>query len=247
MAEVAQEMGIDPTSLKLKAGCFGAEMWTEQMRKEIEKRFEIDALNIYGLTEIIGPGVAHECIEKGGLHIFEDHFLVEIVDPDTGEPLPDGKRGELVLTTLTREGMPMLRFKTKDISSIIKEKCPCGRTFAKIERIRGRTDDMLKVRGVMIFPYQIEKAILEVQGVEPHYQIVITRPQYLDELEVMVEMSRESFSDEVKHIENLRKKIEKRIEETVGIRVKVTLVEPKSLPRSEGKAKRVIDKRNLTE
>jgi phenylacetate-CoA ligase len=161
--------------------------------------------------------------------------------------LPDGKRGELVLTTLTREGMPMLRFKTKNITSIIKEKCPCGRTFAKIERIRGRTDDMLKVRGVMIFPYQIEKAILEVQGVEPHYQIVITRPQYLDELEVMVEMSRESFSDEVKHIENLRKKIEKRIEETVGIRVKVTLVEPKSLPRSEGKAKRVIDKRNLTE
>jgi len=247
MAEVAQEMGIDPTSLKLKAGCFGAEMWTEQMRKEIEKRFEIDALNIYGLTEIIGPGVAHECIEKGGLHIFEDHFLVEIVDTDTGEPLPDGKRGELVLTTLTREGMPMLRFRTKDITSIIKEKCPCGRTFARIERIRGRTDDMLKVRGVMIFPYQIEKAILEVQGVEPHYQIVITRPQYLDELEVMVEMSKESFSDEVKHIENLRKKIEKRIEETVGIRVKVTLVEPKSLPRSEGKAKRVIDKRNLSE
>jgi len=247
MAEVAQEMGIDPTSLKLKAGCFGAEMWTEQMRKEIEKRFEIDAFNIYGLTEIIGPGVAHECPEKAGLHIFEDHFLVEIVDTDTGEPLPDGQRGELVLTTLTREGMPMLRFRTKDITSIIKEKCPCGRTFAKIERIRGRTDDMLKVRGVMIFPYQIEKAILEVQGVEPHYQIVITRPQYLDELEVMVEMSRESFSDEVKHIENLRKKIEKRIEETIGIRVKVTLVEPKSLPRSEGKAKRIIDKRNLTE
>jgi len=247
MAEVAQEMGIDPTSLKLKAGCFGAEMWTEQMRKEIEKRFEIDAFNIYGLTEIIGPGVAHECTEKAGLHIFEDHFLVEIVDTDTGEPLPDGQRGELVLTTLTREGMPMLRFRTKDITSIIKEKCPCGRTFAKIERIRGRTDDMLKVRGVMIFPYQIEKAILEVQGVEPHYQIVITRPQYLDELEVMVEMSRESFSDEVKHIENLRKKIEKRIEETIGIRVKVTLVEPKSLPRSEGKAKRIIDKRNLTE
>jgi phenylacetate-CoA ligase len=247
MAEVAHEMGIDPTSLKLKAGCFGAEMWTEQMRKEIEKRFEIDAFNIYGLTEIIGPGVAHECPEKAGLHIFEDHFLVEIVDTDTGEPLPDGQRGELVLTTLTREGMPMLRFRTKDITSIIKEKCPCGRTFAKIERIRGRTDDMLKVRGVMIFPYQIEKAILEVQGVEPHYQIVITRPQYLDELEVMVEMSRESFSDEVKHIENLRKKIEKRIEETIGIRVKVTLVEPKSLPRSEGKAKRIIDKRNLTE
>ncbi len=222
-------------------------MWTEQMRKEIEKRFNIHALNIYGLTEIIGPGVAHECLNKGGLHIFEDHFLVEIVDTDTGEPLPPGKRGELVLTTLTREGMPMLRFKTKDITSIIKEKCSCGRTFARIERIRGRTDDMIKVRGVMVFPYQIEKAILEIQGVEPHYQIIITRPQYLDELEIMVEMSKECFSDEVRHIENLRKMIEKRIEDTVGIRVKVTLVEPKSLPRSEGKAKRVIDKRNLSE
>lgn len=247
MAEVAQEMGIDPKTLKLKAGCFGAEMWTEQMRKEIEKRFNLNAFNIYGLTEIIGPGVAHECIEKNGLHVFEDHFYVEVIDPDTGDPLPDGKRGELVLTTLTREGMPMLRFRTRDITSIIREKCSCGRTFAKIERIRGRTDDMIKVRGVMIFPYQIEKTILEVQGVEPHYQIIITRPQHLDEIEVMVEMSKETFSDEVKHIENLRKKLEKRIEETIGIRVKVSLVEPKSLPRSEGKAKRVIDKRTLVD
>ncbi|MGB9822122.1 MULTISPECIES: phenylacetate--CoA ligase family protein [Thermodesulfovibrio] len=245
MAEVAEEMGVEPRTLKLKAGCFGAEMWTEQMRKEIEKRFNINALNIYGLTEIIGPGVAHECIEKKGLHVFEDHFYVEIIDPDTGDTLPDGKRGELVLTTLTREGMPMLRFRTRDITSIIREKCACGRTFAKIERIRGRTDDMIKVRGVMIFPYQIERAILEVQGIEPHYQIVVTRPQHLDEIEVMVEMSKETFSDEVKHIENLRKKLEKRIEETIGIRVKVSLVEPKSLPRSEGKAKRVIDKRTL--
>ncbi|GLI53828.1 phenylacetate--CoA ligase [Thermodesulfovibrio yellowstonii] len=245
MAEVAQEMGIEPTTLKLKAGCFGAEMWTEQMRKEIEKRFNLSALNIYGLTEIIGPGVAHECMEKKGLHVFEDHFYVEVIDPDTGDSLPDGKRGELVLTTLTREGMPMLRFRTKDITSLIREKCNCGRTFARIERIRGRTDDMIKVRGVMIFPYQIERTILEVQGVEPHYQIIITRPQHLDEIEVMVEMSKETFSDEVKHIENLRKKLEKRIEETIGIRVKVTLVEPKSLPRSEGKAKRVIDKRSL--
>ncbi|MCS7163944.1 MAG: phenylacetate--CoA ligase [Thermodesulfovibrio sp.] len=247
MAEVAQEMGIDPKTLKLKAGCFGAEMWTEQMRKEIEKRFNLNAFNIYGLTEIIGPGVAHECIEKNGLHVFEDHFYVEVIDPDTGDSLPDGKRGELVLTTLTREAMPMLRFRTRDITSIIREKCSCGRTFAKIERIRGRTDDMIKVRGVMIFPYQIEKTILEVQGVEPHYQIIITRPQHLDEIEVMVEMSKETFSDEVKHIENLRKKLEKRIEETIGIRVKVSLVEPKSLPRSEGKAKRVIDKRTLVD
>ncbi|MEJ5228131.1 phenylacetate--CoA ligase [Thermodesulfovibrio sp.] len=247
MAEVAEEMGIQPTTLKLKAGCFGAEMWTEAMRYEIEKRFGLNAYNIYGLTEIIGPGVAHECSEKNGLHVFEDHFIVEIIDPDTGDNLPEGKRGELVLTTLTREGMPMLRFRTRDITSLIREKCACGRTFARIERIRGRTDDMIKVRGVMLFPYQIEKAILEVQGVEPHYQIVITRPQHLDEIEVMVEMSRESFSDEIKHLENLKRKLERRIEEIVGIRVKVTLVEPKSLPRSEGKAKRIIDKRSLNE
>jgi len=245
MAEVAQEMGIEPTTLKLKAGCFGAEMWTEAMRTEIEKRFNLNAYNIYGLTEIIGPGVAHECPEKKGLHVFEDHFFVEVIDPDTGDPVYDGQRGELVLTTLTREGMPMLRFRTRDITSIIRDKCACGRTFARIERIRGRTDDMIKVRGVMIFPYQIEKAILEVQGVEPHYQILITRPQHLDEIEVMVEMSKETFSDEVKHIENLRRKLEKRIEDITGIRVKVTLVEPKSLPRSEGKAKRIIDKRSL--
>lgn len=247
MAEVAQEMGIEPKTLKLKSGCFGAEMWTEAMRTEIEKRFGLHAYNIYGLTEIIGPGVAHECVEKKGLHVFEDHFIAEIIDPDTGDPLPEGKRGELVLTTITREGMPMLRFRTRDITSIIKDKCGCGRTFLRIERIRGRTDDMIKVRGVMLFPYQIEKAILEVQGVEPHYQIIITRPQHLDEIEVMVEMSKETFSDEVKHIENLKKKLERRIEEIVGIRVKVTLVEPKSLPRSEGKAKRIIDKRSLNE
>ncbi|MDI1472445.1 MAG: phenylacetate--CoA ligase [Thermodesulfovibrio sp.] len=245
MAEVAQEMGIEPATLKLKAGCFGAEMWTEAMRTEIEKRFNLNAYNIYGLTEIIGPGVAHECSEKKGLHVFEDHFFVEVIDPDTGDPVSDGQRGELVLTTLTREGMPMLRFRTRDITSIIRDKCACGRTFARIERIRGRTDDMIKVRGVMIFPYQIEKAILEVQGVEPHYQIIITRPQHLDEIEVMVEMSKETFSDEVKHIENLRRKLEKRIEDITGIRVKVTLVEPKSLPRSEGKAKRIVDKRSL--
>lgn len=247
MAEVSKEMGIEPTVLKLKAGCFGAEMWTEAMRVEIEKRFALNAYNIYGLTEIIGPGVAHECVAKSGLHVFEDHFIAEIIDPDTGDPLPEGEKGELVLTTITREGMPMLRFRTRDITSLIKAKCDCGRTFAKIERIKGRTDDMLKVRGVMLFPYQIEQAILEVQGVEPHYQIVITRPQHLDEIEVMVEISKETFSDEVKHIENLKKKLERRIEDIVGIRVKVTLVEPKSLPRSEGKAKRIIDKRGLNE
>jgi phenylacetate-CoA ligase len=246
LAEYAKdEMGIDPQRLKLKVGSFGAEMWTEQMRKEIEKRFGIKAYNVYGLTEIIGPGVAHECPAQEGLHIWEDHFYPEIIDPETGEILPEGKRGELVITTLTKKGVPMLRFRTKDITAFISGTCSCGRTSIRIERIRGRTDDMIKVRGVMLFPYQIEKAILEVQGVEPHYQIILTRPQYLDEIEVQVEMSKEIFSDEVRKIEELRKKIEKRIEETVGIRVEVTLVEPKSLPRSEGKAKRVIDKRGL--
>jgi len=246
LAEYAkEEVGIDPASLKLRVGSFGAEMWTEEMRKEIEKRFGIDAYNVYGLTEIIGPGVAHECPAKSGLHIWEDHFFVEVIDPETGEPLPEGKEGELVITTLTRKGMPMLRFRTRDITTLHRERCSCGRTFARIERIKGRSDDMIKVRGVMLFPYQIEQAILEVQGVEPHYQIILTRPHYLDEVEVQVEMSKEVFSDDVKSIENLRRKLEKRIEETVGVRVKVTLVEPKSIPRSEGKAKRIIDKRNL--
>ena len=246
LAEYAKdEMGIDPRTLKLKAGSFGAEMWTEEMRREIEKRFGIKAYNIYGLTEIIGPGVAHECEAQEGLHIWEDHFLPEIIDPETGEPLPEGERGELVLTTLTKKGVPMIRFRTRDITAFISGKCSCGRTSRRIERIRGRTDDMIKVRGVMIFPYQIEKAILEVQGVEPHYQIILTRPHYLDEIEIQVEMSKEIFSDEVRKIEELKKRLEKRIEETIGVRVKVTLVESKSLPRSEGKAKRVIDKRGL--
>lgn len=246
LAEYAkEEMGIDPASLKLKKGSFGAEMWTEEMRKEIEKRFGIEAYNVYGLTEIIGPGVAHECPAKKGLHIWEDHFYPEIIDPETGDPLPEGKEGELVLTTLTKEGMPVIRFRTRDITTLYRGRCDCGRTHARIERIKGRTDDMIKVRGVMVFPYQIEQAILEVQGVEPHYQIILTRPHYLDEIEVQVEMSKEIFSDDVKTIENLRKKLEKRIEETIGVRVKVTLVEPKSIPRSEGKAKRIIDKRNL--
>lgn len=246
LAEYAkEEMGIDLASLKLKRGSFGAEMWTEEMRKEIEKRFGIEAYNVYGLTEIIGPGVAHECPAKKGLHIWEDHFYPEIIDPETGEPLPEGKEGELVLTTLTKEGMPIIRFRTRDITTLYRDRCDCGRTHARIERIKGRTDDMIKVRGVMVFPYQIEQAILEVQGVEPHYQIILTRPHYLDEIEVQVEMSKEIFSDDVKTIENLRRRLEKRIEETIGVRVKVTLVEPKSIPRSEGKAKRIIDKRNL--
>jgi phenylacetate-CoA ligase len=245
LAEAAEEMGIDKKALRLRAGCFGAEVWTERMREEIERRFGVMALNIYGLTEIIGPGVAHECDRKAGLHIFEDHFYPEVISPDTLEPLPDGERGELVLTTLSREGMPMIRFRTKDITSLTREACKCGRTHVMMERIMGRTDDMLKIRGVQVFPSKIEKALLEIKGIEPHYQIIVTRPHHLDEMEVQVELSRKLFSDEVRHIEEVRKKLEDHIESAIGLRVKVTLVEPKTLPRSEGKAKRVIDKRQL--
>ncbi|MDH5768430.1 MAG: phenylacetate--CoA ligase [Nitrospirota bacterium] len=245
LTEAAEEVGIDIKKLKLKAGCFGAEMWTDRMRDEIEKRFHLVALNIYGLTEIIGPGVAQECEEKNGLHIFDDHFYPEIVSPDTLEPLLEGEKGELVITTLTREGTPMIRFRTRDVTALRREPCKCGRTLVRMDRITGRTDDRLKIRGVLIFPSQIEKALLEIKGVEPHYQIIVTRPQHLDELEVQVETSKKLFSDEVRHLEETRKKIEKHIENAIGLRVKVTLVEPKTLPRSEGKAKRVIDKRQL--
>lgn len=245
LAEAIDEEGVDKKKIKLKAGCFGAEMWTENMRKEIEKRLNLSALNIYGLTEIIGPGVAQECMEKTGLHIAEDHFYPEIISPETLEQLPEGEKGELVLTTLTREGMPMIRFRTKDITSLKRGECRCGRTTVKMERVQGRTDDMLKIRGVIVFPSAIEKALLEIKGLEPHYQIIVTRPHHLDELEVQVEVSKEIFSDEVKHLEEFRKKVESKIEDAIGLRVKVTLMEPKTLPRSEGKAKRVIDKRQL--
>lgn len=245
LTEAVAEAGINIKKLKLKAGCFGAEMWTDRMRDEIEKRFHVLALNIYGLTEIIGPGVAQECDQKNGLHIFEDHFYAEVVSPDTLEPLPEGEKGELVITTLTRDGMPMIRFRTRDITTLRREPCKCGRTLVRMDRITGRSDDMLKIRGVLIFPSQIEKALLEVKGVEPHYQIIVTRPKHLDEIEVQVETSSRLFSDEVRRLEDVRKKIEKHIENSIGLRVKVTLVEPKTLPRSEGKAKRVIDKRQL--
>jgi phenylacetate-CoA ligase len=245
LTEAVVEAGINIKKLKLKAGCFGAEMWTDRMRDEIEKRFHLMALNIYGLTEIIGPGVAQECEQKNGLHICEDHFYPEVVSPETLEPLPEGEKGELVLTTLTRDGMPMVRFRTRDITTLRRERCKCGRTLVRMDRITGRTDDMLKIRGVLIFPSQIEKALLEVKGVEPHYQIIVTRPHHLDEIEVQVETSKKIFSDEVRHLEEVKKRIEKHIENSIGLRVKVTLVEPKTLPRSEGKAKRVIDKRQL--
>lgn len=245
LAEVLETQGVGPEKISLKAGVFGAEMWTEEMREEIEKRLNLSALNIYGLTEIIGPGVAQECSKKNGLHIFDDHFYPEIIDPETLQALPYGEKGELVLTTLTREGMPVIRFRTRDITTLRTGKCECGRTHVKMDRITGRSDDMLKIRGVIVFPSQIERALLKIEGLHPQYQIIVSRPHQLDELEVQVEASPALFSDEVKHVEEVRKKIEQHIQNEIGLRVNVSLVEPQSLPRSEGKAVRVIDKRNL--
>jgi len=245
LAEVAEEEGLTSGDLNLKSIGFGAEMWTEEMRQEIQKRFNAPAYNIYGLTEIMGPGVALECAEQDGLHVMEDHFYPEIIDSETMEVLEDGKKGELVITTLTRHGMPIIRFRTKDVTRLRRGECACGRTHVKMDRITGRTDDMLKIRGVAVFPSQIEKALLKMDGIEPHYQIIVTRPQHLDEMEVQVETSPELFSDEVKELVGIKKKIENFIHNEIGLRVTVTLVEPKTLPRSEGKAVRVIDKRGL--
>ncbi len=245
LSDVLQNNGVEPEKISLKSGVFGAEMWTEEMREEIENRLNLSALNVYGLTEIIGPGVAQECTEKNGLHIFDDHFYPEIIDPENLKPLSYDEKGELVLTTLTREGMPIIRFRTRDITTLRREKCECGRTLVKMDRITGRSDDMLKIRGVIVFPSQIERAILNIKGLEPHYQIIVTRPHHLDELEVQVEASNILYSDEVKHIEDIKKNIEDQIHDEIGLRVNITFVEPQSLPRSNGKAVRVIDRRNL--
>ena len=245
LAEVAEEEGLKSEDMKLKSIGFGAEMWTEEMRQEIQKRFNAPAYNIYGLTEIMGPGIALECPQQDGLHVMEDHFYPEIIDSETQEVLEEGEKGELVLTNLTRQGMPIIRFRTKDVTSLKRGTCSCGRTMVKMDRITGRTDDMLKIRGVAVFPSQIEKALLKMDGIEPHYQIIVTRPQHLDEMEVQVETSPELFSDEVKELVGIKKKIENFIHNEIGLRVTVTLVEPRTLPRSEGKAVRVIDKRGL--
>ena len=245
LAEVAKEEGVDPKSIGLKAIGFGAEMWTGEMRKKIEEEYNAPAFNIYGLTELMGPGVAVECEAQNGLHIAEDYFLPEINDSKTGNALNKGQKGELVLTNLNREGMPVIRFRTKDITALHYDKCDCGRTHVRMERITGRSDDMIKVKGVAIFPSQIEKALLKIENVEPHYQIIVTRPNLMDEIEVKVEASPSIFFDEVKEMINIKRKIEDYIENEIGLRVKVSLVEPKSIPRSEGKAVRVIDKRNL--
>lgn len=245
LAEIAREEGTDPKFVGLKAIGFGSEMWTQEMREKIEEEFNAPAFNIYGLTELMGPGVAVECNSKEGLHISEDYFLPEIIDSKTGERLKEGEKGELVLTNLNREGMPIIRFRTKDITSLNYNLCECGRTFVRMDKITGRSDDMIKVKGVAIFPSQIEKALFKIDNVEPHYQIIVSRPHLMDEIEVKVEASPDIFFDEVKEMVNIKKKIEDYIENEIGLRVKVSIVEPKSIPRSEGKAVRVIDTRNL--
>ncbi|BAI80436.1 phenylacetate-CoA ligase [Deferribacter desulfuricans SSM1] len=244
--EVAQEMGVDLKKLPVKVGVFGAEPWTNEMRKEIEEKWGIDAIDIYGLSEVIGPGVAFECLEaKNGMHINEDHFIVEIIDPETGEPLPYGEKGEIVFTTITKEAIPLIRYRTRDITRLIKEPCKCGRTFVRMEKVMGRSDDMLIIRGVNVFPSQIESILMETKGILPHYLIVVDRENNLDTMEVLVEVSEEFFSDEIKKLQALEKSIEKNIKEIIGITAKVRLVEPKTIERSQGKAKRVIDKRSL--
>ena len=243
LIERAREARIDFG--RLRVGVFGAEPWSQGMREHIQSVSGIRAHDIYGLSEIIGPGVGVECHRQDGLHLFEDHFLPEIVDPATGDVLPEGAEGELVLTTLSKEAMPMIRYRTRDITSIVTEPCGCGRTLRRIRRIGRRSDDMFIIRGVNVFPSQVEAALLTVEGTLPHYQIVLTREKGLDEMEVQIEVTPEVFSDKIRALEALQGRIEHALEHVLGIRAKVTLVEPRTIARSEGKAKRVIDRRNV--
>ena len=247
IAEVAAQMGEDLMKLPLKSGHFGAEPWTEAMRKRIEELFPLKALDIYGLSEVAGPGVANECLEQRGLHVFEDHFYPEIIDPETGDPLPDGQKGELVFTCLTKEGVPLIRYRTRDITMILDEgPCPCGRTSRKIARLMGRTDDMLIIRGINVFPSQVEDVLVRIEGVHPQYLIVVDRQGNLDTMEIKVEVTEALFSDEVKKLEALRDKIHHQIKTMLNVSAKITLVEPKTIERTLGKAKRVQDLRKLT-
>jgi phenylacetate-CoA ligase len=246
LAEAMDTMNVDPKSLSLRVGIFGAEPWSENMREEVERKLNLKATDIYGLSEVMGPGVAQECLHTTrGMHIFEDHFLPEIIDPETGEVLPPGEKGELVFTTLTKEAFPIIRYRTKDISRLFYEPCECGRTLVRMEKVTGRTDDMLIIRGVNVFPSQVEHVLMGVDGVEPHYQIVVDREGNLDTMQVQVEVSEGVFSDEIRVLENLTKHIQKEIKDLLGVTCKVKLVEPKTIQRSEGKAQRVIDKRKI--
>jgi len=245
LAESFEKAGIDPKSIPLKGGLYGAEMWTEEIRQKLEKKFDISAQNIYGLTEVIGPGVSTECHIKDGMHIAEDHFYPEIINPETLEVLPDGEHGEIVFTSLTKTGMPVIRYRTKDLTSLNHEKCECGRTTVRMSRITGRSDDMLKVKGVIVFPKQVEEVIMSMDELSPAYLIKVSRPGLMDVIEVFVEIDQANFSDSMTDLETLKQIIANKLKDAIGIAVKVTLAEPYSLPRSEGKAVRVIDERNF--
>lgn len=246
LGESARDAQVNMKKSSLRVAFLGAEPWTENMRREIESALCVDALDIYGLSEVMGPGVSYECMEKGGLHINEDHFIAEIINPDTGEVLPPGSHGELVFTSLTKEALPLLRYRTRDITYIDDSSCGCGRSFARMHRVMGRSDDMLIIRGVNVFPSQIESVLIETEGTEPHYLIVVDRaPGKMDEMEVWVEVSPELVSDAVRTLESLERRIAHELHSVLGISVKVKLVEPKTIARSEGKAKRVIDRREL--
>jgi phenylacetate-CoA ligase len=243
LAEAIAESGIKREDLKLRVGVFGAEPWTENMRKEIEDKLRIKAIDIYGLSEVIGPGVASECPVQEGLHIAEDHFYPEIIDPETLEVLPSGSTGELVFTTITKEGLPLIRYRTRDLTRLNHEKCKCGRTMVRMEKCLGRSDDMLIIRGVNLFPSQVETVLLEMSEIKPHYQLIVDRVNNLDTLELKVEVEEAFFLDKISQLEALRQKLQNNLENALNLGIKVTLVEPKVIERSEGKAKRVIDKR----
>lgn len=246
LVDVAAELGVDFRELSFRFGIFGAEPWSEKMRGEIEKKTDMSAVDIYGLSEVMGPGVAIECHEaKKGLHVFEDHFIPEIINPDTGEVLPYGQTGELVFTTITKEAFPVIRYRTRDITSLNPEPCICGRSMLRMNRVSGRTDDMLIIRGVNVFPSQIESVLMEMEEVEPHYQLIVDREGNLDKLTVNVELGEKAFTDEVKGLQQIEQKISKNIKDYLGVTARVKLVEPKAIARSEGKAVRVIDNRKI--
>jgi len=245
LAEAIKENRINRNELKLRIGVFGAEPWTENMRKEIEKKLMIKAIDIFGLSEVIGPGVASECMEQEGLHINEDHFYPEIIDPETLVVLPEGSVGELVFTTITKEGLPLIRYRTRDLTRLNYGKCKCGRTLVRMAKCLGRSDDMLIIRGINLFPSQIETVLLEMSEIKPHYRIIVDRVNNLDTLELQVEVDEEFFQDKISQLQNLRGKLQENLESSIGLGIKVTLVEPKTIERSEGKAKHVIDKRKF--
>ncbi len=245
LADRMERLGIDPASLSLRVGLFGAEPWSQEMRREIETRLRIIATDNFGLSEVMGPGVGGECLHRCGMHIVEDHFIPEIIDPETGEVLPPGEKGELVLTTLTKEAIPVIRYRTRDITRLLYEPCACGRTLVRMEKTMGRSDDMLIIKGVNVFPTQIEEVLFQVEGCEPHYQLVVDRVGNADTLEVQVEVNEKIFFDEMKKQRAFVEHLEKRISSALGVGAQVKLVEPSAMTRHEGKAKRVIDRRKM--